>query len=257
LEFLSEPGIYIPTWVFVPDRRGPDRSAILYVSEQGKEAEALEFGVLEDLTSRGNLVVAVDVRGIGETKPRHSESGGSGAYRHVGDADTSMQYMAWEMNESLLGMRVQDVVRSVDYSLSRSDVDRAGVRVIGKGMGALWSLFAAALDARIARAVCEGGLLSYRTLTSADRYLHGASSMIPDVLQHFDLPQVAAAIADRRLVLLDPVDAMKSRLDADVARKAYETTAQAYAKGNRPERFVVAKRRQDVALAEEYLDLLG
>src|SRR5438105_4111016 len=34
------------------------------------------------------------------------------------------------------------------------------------------------LDGRITRAVCEGGLLSYRMLASSDRYLHGAGSMI-------------------------------------------------------------------------------
>src|SRR5262249_32374236 len=58
LQFLSEPGIYIPTWVFVPDHRGPGRTAILYVSEQGKEAEGLDFGVLEGLTAQGNVVVS-------------------------------------------------------------------------------------------------------------------------------------------------------------------------------------------------------
>jgi hypothetical protein len=167
-----------------------------------------------------------------------------------------MQYIAWEMNESLMGMRVQDVVRSVDYAVSRADVDRAGVRVIGRGMGALWVLFAAALDPRISRTVCEGGLLSYRTLTSSDRYLHGASIFIPDVLKHFDLPQVAGAVAGRRLAILDPVDAMKSSVDLETARQAYEPAAQAYARAGAPGAFVVARRRVDITRAEDYLQLL-
>ena len=245
IEFLSEPGIYIPTWIFVPDRRGDDRSAILYVSEQGKEAEGLEFGVLEGLALQGNLVISVDVRGIGETRPWHGESGSQGAYGHVGNTETTMQYMAWEINESLTGMRVQDVMRSIDYALSRSDVDRAGVRAIGKGTGSLWVLFAAALDARITRAVCDGGLLSYRALASSDRYLHGASVMLPDVLRHFDLPQVASVLASRRLVMLDPVDAMKSRVDLETVRSVYQAAAQ------------VATRRPDISLAGQYLQLLG
>jgi len=243
LEFLSEPGIYIPTWVFVPERRGADRSAILYVSEQGKEAEGLEFMLLEDLAQRGNLVISVDVRGIGETRPHHAESGGLGTYHHVNDTETTMQYMTWEMNESLTGMRVQDAVRSVDYALSRDDVDRAGVRAIGKGMGALWVLFAAALDPRIAHAVCDGGLLSYRTLASSDRYLHGASIMLPDVLKHFDLPQVAAA-AGSRVVLRNPVDAMKSSVDGETAQKTYASNK-------------VAVRTPERSLAEQYLQLLA
>jgi cephalosporin-C deacetylase-like acetyl esterase len=256
LEFISEPGIYIPTWVFVPDQRGADRSAIVYVNERGKEADGLEFGALEELARRGNLVVSVDVRGIGETKPPHPDQGGLGAYRHVDDAETTMQYLAWEMNEFLLGMRVQDVVRSVDYTLSRQDVDSRGVRAIGKGMGALWVIFAAALDSRITAAVCEGMLLSYRTLTETDRYLHGASVFIPDVLRQLDLPQVAAAVAGRRLAILAPVDAMKSPVDEERARKHYRVTEQAYVSAGRPGAFVVAGRRQMISPAEEFLGLL-
>jgi hypothetical protein len=164
-----------------------------------------------------------------------------------------MQYITWEMNESLLGMRVQDVVRSVDYALSRADVDRSGVRAIGRGMGALWVLFAAALDSRIKAAVCDGGLLSYRTLTETDRYLHGASIFILDVLLHFDLPQIAALIADRRLTVLGPVDAMKFEVDAVRARKAYEPTALAYKIAGKPDAFVVSTHQKEISLAEQYL----
>jgi cephalosporin-C deacetylase-like acetyl esterase len=253
IEFLSEPGIYLPAWIFVPERRASDRSAILYISERGVDYDGLEFGVIEALTDRGSLVIAVDVRGIGETRPPHPDDGGLGTYRHVDDAETVMQYIAWEMNESLLGMRVQDVVRSVDYALSRTDVDRAGVRAIGRGTGALWVLFAAALDNRITAAVCDGGLLSYRTLTESDRYLHGASIFIPDVLLHCDLPQVAALVADRRLTVLGPVDAMKSEVDGARAREAYELTAQAYRTAGKTDAFVVATHQKDKALADEYL----
>lgn len=256
LQILSEPGVYIPAWVFIPDQRGADGSAILYINEHGKEADALEFEVLEQLTQKGNLVVAADVRGIGETKPAHPDDAGCGLYGHVDDAETTMQYMAWEMNESLFGMRVQDVVRCVDYVLSRSDVDRGSLRVIGRGRGALWVLYAAALDARITQTVCEGGLLSYRTLTSADRYLHAADIFIPDVLQHFDLPQVASAVADRRLAILAPVDAMKSPVDEETARQAYDAAAQAYANAGKPARFAMVAGPRLESRAEEYLALL-
>ncbi|PYV44429.1 MAG: hypothetical protein DMG06_06535, partial [Acidobacteria bacterium] len=253
LEFLSEPGIYIPAWVLIPDQRAADRSAIIYVSESGRDTDGLEFGVLERLTQTGNLVIAPDVRGIGETRPPHPDDGGLGLYRHLDDAETTMQYMAWEINESLFGMRVQDVVRSVDYALSRPDVDRAAVRMIGKGMGALWVLFAAALDTRISQAICEGGLLSYRTLTSSDRYLHGADIFIPDILKDFDLPQVAAAVADRRLAIFAPVDAMKSAVDESTARQAYYRTAEAYRDRGRPDNFVVTSRCSEMKKAEQYI----
>ncbi len=73
-------------------------------------------------------------------------------------------------------------------------------------MGALWTLFAAALDTRIQVVVCEAGLLSCGALCRSDRYLHGASMFVRNVLCHFDLPQVAAAVADRSLTLVAPVN---------------------------------------------------
>jgi hypothetical protein len=63
VEFLSEPGVYIPTWVFVPNKKRLDSIAILYFSEAGKDADGMEFegeeagglklGVLERLTRNG------------------------------------------------------------------------------------------------------------------------------------------------------------------------------------------------------------
>ena len=257
LEFLSEPGIYIPAWVFVPKAMGNVRSAIVYVDDDGKEKEGLEYGVLAELALRGNLVVAVDVRGIGETAPAHDpEIREGGEFSHLFDVETAMSYMAWFMDQSLLGMRVLDVIRSVDYALSRPDADKKGVRIIGKRRGALWALFAAAQDRRIRSIVCDGALLSYRCLASADRYTHGANVFIRDVLQNFDLPQVAASIADRNLVLLSPVDAMGTPVELSVAIQEYQWANDAYATTGASNHFQILKPHHDRHPAEEYLNLL-
>jgi cephalosporin-C deacetylase-like acetyl esterase len=256
-EFISEPGIYIPTWIFVPAQEKRDSHAVVYVHEAGKEAEGMEFGVIEQLARKGLLVVAVDVRGIGETKPPHPDEEGPGAFQNLDDAETAMSYWAWEMNESLFGMRVQDVIRCVDYALSRAGLDRAGVRLIGKGMGALWSLYAAVLDTRVLSVVLDGGLLSYGCLAKSDRYLHGANIVIPDVLRHFDLPQVAAAVANRPLALVSPVDEMKQSVELHVARQAFEWTRAAYAAVGAESQFVILGRNEEVDSAGQYLSLLG
>jgi cephalosporin-C deacetylase-like acetyl esterase len=255
LEFLSEPGIYIPAWVFLPERR-EQQTAILYVNDTGNRADGMEFGVIETLTRKGNVVVSIEARGIGETKPPHPGEDSPGQFHHVDDVETVMSYMAWEMNESLFGMRVQDVIRSIDYILSRPDVDRRGVRLIGKGMGALWALCAAALDTRIRAAVCEAGLLSYRSLTSVDRFLHGADIFVPDVLKYFDLPDVAAAVADRPLALVSPLDAMKNPVEVSQARRAYRATGETYANLGVAERFRIVSRGTQTAPVDQYLELL-
>ncbi len=254
LEFLSEPGVYIPTWVFVPESAGR-RQPILYVHEAGKEADGMEFGILERLARRGQMVVAVDVRGIGETAPPHPGEDSRGAFEHVDDIETVLTYMAWEMDESLFGMRVRDVVRSVDYALSRADAAQESVRVIGKGMGALWALFAAALDPRIQALVCDHGLLCYRALTASDRHLHGANVFIPDVLKHFDLPDVAAAVAPRPLALISPTGPMKQQIDVPHAQAAYQRTSLAYA--GAAGRLRILDLSPGLPVADQYLELLG
>jgi cephalosporin-C deacetylase-like acetyl esterase len=254
LEFLSEPDIYIPVWAFVPEKRAAGSSAIIYVNEAGKDSDGMEFegseasglrpGFLEALALRGNLVIAADLRGIGETRPSYSPGSSGNPFQHLFNVETALAYLAWYMDRSLFGMRVQDLVRTVDYTLSRPDAGARTVRVIGKDMGALWALLAAALDPRIVATVCHGGLVSYRSLTDGDRYVHGADIFIPDVLEHFDLPQVAAAISTRRLALLGPVDAMRRHVDIAHARGLYSAAT-----------VEAIDAHQD--LAGQYLRLLG
>jgi hypothetical protein len=218
LEFVSEPGIYVPVWVFVPDAPN-GRPAILYFDERGKEKEGQEFGLYERLARRGDTVIAADVRGIGGTAPAHTGRG-AGEFAHLFSVDSLLAYMAWYMDESLFGTRVADVIRTVDYALSRADVPRDGVRVVGVGAGALWALYAAALDRRIKEVYADHPLVSYKALIASDRYLHGASIMLRDVLLRFDLPQVAAVIPGH-VTLISPVDHMNRPVELAVARAQY------------------------------------
>jgi cephalosporin-C deacetylase-like acetyl esterase len=256
LEFLCEPGIYIPAWVYQPDSGVNDHTAILYVSDVSRESDRMEFGLLEELTLSGRRVVAVDVRGIGSTEPPHPGDE-HGEFGQVDNAECSMAYMAWEMNEDLFGMRVLDVVRSIDYVSSRSDVDPAGVHLIGIGTGALWSLYAAALDARVKALVVHGGLLSYRALTSVDRYLTESSVFVRDVLTRFDLPQVAAAVAERPLSIIAPRGPMNQEVEISAARDAYRWTSSVYENLGVPGRFRVSLKSSEMSLANQYLKALG
>jgi cephalosporin-C deacetylase-like acetyl esterase len=254
LEFISEPGIYVPAWVFVPERKAPGR-VILYANEDGMEEDGMEYGVLEQLACKGRSVIAIDVRGIGETAPPHYQDLGGNEFAHLFSVETAAAYMAWSMDRSLFGMRVQDLVRSVDYALSRPDVDSSGVDVIGKGAGALWALFAAALDTRIHALVAERGLISYAGLTGVDRYLHTAGVFIRDVLTCFDLPHVAAAIADRRVTLLSPVDPMQN-VDLPAATATYRFTQETYARAGVEGAFAVLSSDDRMPAAERYIRLL-
>ena len=265
VEFLSEPGIYIPTWVFRPQSKTGPSSTIVYVTDEGVESEGMEFegpegsglrhGVLDTLARAGYQVIGVDVRGIGQTRPSQRSSF-SGEFSQLFDTETSMAYAAWSMDESLIGMRVQDVIRSIDYALSREDVDRNRLHVIGKGQGALCCLYAAAFDHRISTLICAEGLLSYRCLTHTDRYLYGADVFVPGILLNFDLPQIAALRTSLSLTLLNPLDAMKTRVTQSDAEKTYAWTWAAYQIDRGPERFRIVALPDDDDSAQRYLTLL-
>jgi hypothetical protein len=128
--------------------------------------------------------------------------------------------------------------------------------MIGKGACAVWSLYAAALDSRVQALVAERGLISYASLTTVDRYRHGAEIFVRDVLKFFDLPQVAAAMAGRRLALLSPVDPMKE-VSVPAARRAYEFARQTYAQAGAADLFRIRRSDDDLSAADQYVSLLG
>jgi hypothetical protein len=113
-----------------------------------------------------------------------------------------------------------DVIRTVDYAYSRADMTHGGVRVAAVGAGALWALYAAALDPRINEVYAERPLISYRALASSDRYLHTAGIFLRDVLLRFDLPQVAESIPGQ-VTLISPVDHLKRPVPLATPRAQY------------------------------------
>jgi len=265
-QFLSEPGIYIPAWVFVPNGATGVLPTVLYVNDdgmevdgmedEGEEASGLTHGVLDTMARRGTFIVAVDVRGIGETRPLHPASTSWNEFGQLFDLETDLAYMSWSMDQSLLGMRVRDVVQSVNFALGRPEADRNNLHVVGKGMGGLWCLYAAALDPRIRSLISVQSLLSYRSLTQVDRYRYGADVFVPDVLLHFDIPQVATAIAGRPLTLIYPTDAMKNTVPLAAAEQAYDSARSAYESAGLQHLFRIESDKPGLDSPEHYLSLI-
>ena len=75
-----EPGIALSALVFVPEKRSGE--AYLYLNADGKQADASPGGPIEGLVDEGHLVLAVDLRGLGETVLE--ESSKRGIALHIG-----------------------------------------------------------------------------------------------------------------------------------------------------------------------------
>ncbi len=65
--------IWLPALLFVPEK--PKTESVLYLHEDGKQADAAAGGPIEHLVREGKLVLAVDLRGAGEM-----QAGGGGNY---------------------------------------------------------------------------------------------------------------------------------------------------------------------------------
>jgi hypothetical protein len=97
------------------------------------------------------------------------------------------------------------------------------LRVAAAGKVAIPALFAAALDNGIEALYLSGALTSFRDLVDSEIYQQSFGNFLPGFLNHTDLPDVAAALAPRRLVLAGAVDARGDTADADAVRRQYGT----------------------------------
>ncbi len=83
-----------------------------------------------------------------------------------------------------------------------------------------------------------------------------AYAVAPGVLNRFDLPQVAGAIADRPLALLSPLGPMKLPVSVLDAGETFEWTRKAYAGVQAGARFRVQARDPELHPWEQYLAAL-
>ncbi|MCX6622983.1 MAG: acetylxylan esterase, partial [Acidobacteria bacterium] len=181
------------------------------------------------LLKSGQAVFSIDVAGFGETKPVSESPYNQRNYRGLtGETETDLFYAARSMNKSLVGYRARDIIRAVDYLQTRPDIDGKRISAAGREMGALLVLFAAALDPRITSVTADRPLYSYNALIEGELYAHRFGVIIPGVLRDFDIPQLAAAIAPRKLVISNAVDQLQRRVDATVMDAAWRFCREAY-----------------------------
>lgn len=193
----TEPGIHIPALLFVPKGGAAARKpAVMYLNSGGKATDARPGGDLEALVQTGNIVLAPDLRGVGETESRQGSNPYNGRYQ------TALRALL--VGKNMPGMQTLDLLRSLDYLIARDDVDPARITVIGKGNALVPAIFAAALEPRITKLACAGGPVSFLDLAALRFHGDIANVIVPGVLEDFDLPDVLALIAPRPVWIVDP-----------------------------------------------------
>src|SRR5262249_59176245 len=102
------------------------------------------------------------------------------------------------------GVMFWDDIRTVDYLLSRSDVDPARIGCVGLSVGGLRSCHLAALDDRIKAAVVVGWMASYPAqLRRHIKNTIGFTKLVPGLMRFLDYPDVAALAMPAALLVVN------------------------------------------------------
>lgn len=216
LIYESEPGILIPALLFVPDGTGR-RPAVIYVHGRGKTAGV---GDIESIVRSGSIVLAIDIRGLGETRGVRDENG-SDWPRYFGDFENAMTTLL--SGRTLIGMRALDIVRGVDLLASHNEVDPGQISGAAIEAGGAPMLHAAVLDTRIRKVALERMLVSYESVV--DHKIHRGifEDVIPGVLKSYDLPDLAPLIGSREVLMIDAVNPVGQRLGIERVRALYKS----------------------------------
>lgn len=143
--------------------------------------------------SRGIAALCVEQRSFGLRREQMQEQ-----VSPHGCHDASMH--ALMLGRTLLGERVYDVDRALDYLSLRGDVDMRKVGVMGNSGGGTISMFAAALLPRISFAMPSCCFCTYRDSIMA--IYHCADNYVPGLLKYAEMADVMGLFAPKPVVIV-------------------------------------------------------
>jgi Abhydrolase family len=159
------------------------------------------------------------LRGITLSTPR-PPSGGPVFYRGM----ELKERFAWTnlvLGSPVIGQRVWDILRCLDYLKTRQDVEGSQIRVLGRGPAGLAALMAGALDESVRSVLLDRTLATYASIVDAEDYAIALDWFVPGILQHFDIPDIAAAIYPRPVWITNALDGDGAVLSESVLRARY------------------------------------
>ena len=207
--FRSKPHLEVPTYVLIPKGVKPPYRAVIACHGHGYGSKAIvglsfhgsvrtepeyqkNFAI--ELVKRGYLVAVPELLGFGDRRLKEmtdAKPEENSCYR------IAVQLLL--MGKTIAGVRVFETLRTIDYLLSRGDVDEERIGLMGISGGGLVGSFATAIDDRIKVAVISGYVNTFKSSIMPIR--HCVDNYVPGILKHAELPDLVALIAPRPLLI--------------------------------------------------------
>lgn len=185
-----------------------------------KHMEKGERDIALQAVRAGYIAIAPDQRGFGETRlSKDIEANNTCSCR-------KMQMHALLFGRTLIGERVWDIKRLIDFAQTCSFIDSTRIAITGNSGGGTTSFFAAAVDMRITVAMPSCYFCTFED--SIGSIGHCECNYIPGIMTLGEMYDVAGMIAPRPLLIVAgaedpifPVEAVKKSYSK--VSKMYET----------------------------------
>ena len=174
--FETEPGVRLYAQLFKATNSAPETPLLIRMKGPGENVYGSDFDEMTPLFGRCHLLIL---------QPRFTETD-----LRASEFTDIERTAAW-LGRTIAGMQVWDVLRTVEWVLFEERLNPGRIILHGKrDLGAV-ALYAALLDPRVHEVVLSDPPAS-----------HWQSPALLNVLRVTDLPEVAAALAPRRITLL-------------------------------------------------------
>ena len=193
LLIAAEQSLELPTLLFRPS--SPPRRLVLYVNGAGKQVDAGAEGPIEQLVESGALVLAVDLRGMGEIG-----SGGTsgGAFHDV--------FLTYLLGQSLVGVRADDIAVAAMYLNSVAAKQSGPVEVVAVGSASIPALHAVALDPdRYAKLTLRGTTSSWLDVVRHPEMPGQLTNIVHGALLDYDLSDLRDSLPKEKLRVEEPL----------------------------------------------------
>ena len=204
LALTTEGNVRLPALAFVPDK--PAGPATLYLHGTSMKVDAAGDGPIAALVKQGHVVLAAELRGIGETETGHGKNEfGKGRF----GPDNLEIFVAYLMGKSFVGMRTDDVRLWSAYLAEGTLTGRqpSERHLVAIGEAAIPALHAAALSGGEYRSVTIRQMVeSWEAIAAAPQTFNQSVNVVHGALRHYDLADLLPLLGVDRVSISETVD---------------------------------------------------
>ena len=191
LTVQSEPGIVLPALLFRPATVGDKQTFTIYLHSEGKHVDAQPGGPIEQLVKKDMAVLAVDLRGIGET----ATAGGRRSFDILIGPDWRETTLANSLARPYVGMRVNDIYQCVRFLRQRFGRPELAPNLVAVGQAGVPTLHAAALEPQLFGHVrLRQMIYSWSDIVETHVAVKQQANLVFGALRHYDLPNLAETL---------------------------------------------------------------